>query len=73
LVLTILAIVQQHGFHYGHKKTYYKKGPLEITGATFGNNHLTPTARQWKKYYAPETKESTRMGLRAYFTGLDRA
>ena len=73
LVPAILTIVQQHGFLYGHKKTYYKKGPLEITGATVGNNDLTPTVRQWEKYYAAETEEPTRMGLRAYFTGLDRA
>jgi RNA-directed DNA polymerase len=73
VVPAILAIVEQHGFFYGHKKTYYKKGPLEITGATVGNNHLMPTAKQWQKYFAPETEEPTRRGMRAYFTGLDRA
>jgi RNA-directed DNA polymerase len=73
LVPEILAIVVKHGFLYGHKKTYYKKGPLEITGARVGNNKLTPTAGQWEKYYAPETEAPTRIGLRAYFKGLDRA
>lgn len=73
LVPAILTIVQHHGFLYGHKKTFYKKGPLEITGATVGNNRLTPTVNQWEKYFAPETEEPTRKGLQAYFTGLDRA
>jgi RNA-directed DNA polymerase len=73
LVPAILAIVQEYGFLYGHKKTHYKKGPLEITGATVGNNKLTPTARQWEKYYSPETEAPTRTGLDAYFKGLANA
>jgi RNA-directed DNA polymerase len=73
LVPEILAIVIKHGFLYGHEKTYYKKGPLEITGAKVGANKLTPTKKQCNKYYAPETKPTTRKGLAAYFKGLKRA
>ena len=73
LLPAIFEIVKEHGFLYGHKKTYYKKGPLEITGAKVGNNKLTPTVRQWEKYYARETEDHARKGLDAYFKGLERA
>ena len=66
----ILAIVKKHGFLFGHKKTYYKKGPLEITGAKVSNNLISPTAWQIMKYTDPNTLPHTRRGLDAYFKGL---
>jgi RNA-directed DNA polymerase len=70
LVVHIRQIIEQHGFFIGFKKTIYKKGRIEITGADIGQNLLRPTKKQLKKYYDPETKDYTRKGLNIYFAGL---
>lgn len=68
--LEVIRIIQQNGFDIGHKKTTYKKGRLEITGANVCNQSLRPTRRQFKKYRDPVTPEHTKRGMEAYFKGL---
>ncbi|OQP64772.1 hypothetical protein A3860_18615 [Niastella vici] len=69
-VPTIIEIIEAHGFFIGYKKTKYKLGRLEITGADIGQNLLRPTKKQLAKYWAPETADYTRKGLDIYFAGL---
>jgi RNA-directed DNA polymerase len=73
LVPDILSIVKRQGFLYGHKKAYFKKGPLEITGAKVRNNLISPTTRQLEKYRDPHTEDHTRKGMEAYFKGLSNS
>jgi RNA-directed DNA polymerase len=70
LVPIIIAIIEKHDFFIGYKKTAYKKGPIELTGAKVGYNDLTPTQKQLLKFADPNTPDYTRKGLLIYFKGL---
>lgn len=70
VVPMIIEIIEAHVFFIGYKKTKYKIGRLEITGADVGQNLLRPTKKQLAKYSDPQTQDYTRKGLDIYFAGL---
>lgn len=72
LVPEIIKIIEQHKFLIGYKKTKYKIGRLELTGADIGQNVLRPTKKQLKKYNSPDTPDHTRKGLEIYWSGMKK-
>jgi RNA-directed DNA polymerase len=72
LLSDIINVVNRNGFLIGFKKTVYKKGRLEITGADIRNNKLSPTKNQLRKFRDPATPDHTKKGLVAYFKGLTK-
>jgi len=70
LIANVIEIINNNGFFIGYKKTTYKEGRLELTGADIGQNMLRPTKKQLAKYNDPLTEDHTRRGLDIYFAGL---
>ncbi|RFS26807.1 RNA-directed DNA polymerase [Chitinophaga silvatica] len=70
LIPKIVDIINQNGFLISYKKTVYKKGRIEITGISIGQNNLLPTKKHLAKYSDPLTPAHTRKGLGIYFAGF---
>lgn len=73
LVPQILAIVTSAGFKISHKKTMYKTGKIEITGAKIGQNGLSATKKILEKINDPKTNPKSLAGLKSYIERLKKA
>lgn len=58
--------INKNGYRINHRKTFYKKGPAEITGIITGNNTLKPNDSIVQKMKDPDIKDSTKNSLIAY-------
>jgi RNA-directed DNA polymerase len=66
-----LEIVRKCGFRHNHKKTYYKLGDIEATGAITGCNGLRATDATLEKYNSAESME-VRSGCEGYMRYIER-
>ena len=66
----ILSIFNKYGFERSHKKTFYKAGPIEVTGIVVKHNKLDITDVQKAKLTSKETSELSRIGLQIYASNV---
>jgi len=67
----ILEEVHSLGFKHNERKTYYKLGDVEVTGAITGCNGLKPTRATSEKYMWA-TSEAVMAGCEGYFKYVSR-
>ena len=66
LVSSILDTLNAGGFMHSHKKTLYKKGRVDITGADKGNNTMRPTKAIIEKMANPNLSEAQIRSYKSY-------
>ncbi|MFK7946885.1 MAG: reverse transcriptase family protein [Saprospiraceae bacterium] len=68
----ILGIITDGKFKYHHKKTFYKKGPVEVTGILVKQNSLKPNDETIKKLKTNRS-EASKKGIEDYIKRVKQA
>lgn len=60
------------GYLYSNKKTLYKAGSIQVTGAKTGSKGVSATEKQMDKVLSNSTSEQSKKGIFGYMRYLDR-
>lgn len=64
--LKIIKTIAESGFKINRRKTFYKKGPIEMTGSLVCNNGLKTLRKHLDKLSEPNRSERSKAGIRNY-------
>lgn len=73
IVYEIVKVVSEAKFKINRKKTFYKRGKVEITGTDVCQNGLLPTKRLLDKYNDPEITKESKAGVENHIKRIKAA
>lgn len=69
----VIQAITTEGFRIHPRKTFYKVGPIDITGTRVSNNQLRPSQKVLQKSQRPNLSEQTRRAYDRYFLRIREA
>jgi RNA-directed DNA polymerase len=70
---SVIEVISEANFKINRKKTFYKKGRVEITGTDVGQNGIRPTKRLIEKLDEPDRSEASKAGVRNHIKRIKNA